>query len=39
MDPDELDNAKTACPGLDPDCSHKDFIEEALGHGGEEPDR
>jgi len=31
MDPDELEYAKTACPGLNPGCSHQDFIEAALG--------
>jgi Fe-S-cluster containining protein len=30
MDPDELENAKTACPGLNPACSHGDFLEAAL---------
>jgi hypothetical protein len=38
MDPDELENAKTACPGLNPACNHKDFIEAALGHGAKEKD-
>ena len=32
VDPDELEGAKTACPGLDPDCSHGDFVETALNH-------
>ena len=32
MDPDELDNAKTACPGLNPACSHGAFVEAALKH-------
>ncbi len=32
MDPDELEHAKTACPGLNPDCNHEDFLEEALQH-------
>jgi Fe-S-cluster containining protein len=32
LDPDELDNAKTACPGLNPGCNHQDFLEAALGH-------
>jgi uncharacterized protein len=35
MDPDELENAKTACPGLNPACSHRDFVEAALGQGDE----
>jgi Fe-S-cluster containining protein len=30
VDPDELENAKTACPGIDPDCRHDDFVEAAL---------
>jgi len=38
MDPDELENAKTACPGLNPDCNHKDFIEAALGQGRKDKD-
>ena len=33
MDPDELENAKTACPGIDPTCNHEDFVEEALHQG------
>ena len=36
MDPDELDNAKTACPGLNPACNHKDFLEAALNQGAPE---
>ena len=36
MDPDELDNAKTACPGLNPDCRHGDFVEAALRQGAPE---
>ena len=32
MDPDELEHAKTACPGLDPVCNHGDFVEAALQH-------
>ena len=36
MDPDELENAKTACPGLNPDCRHGDFVEAALNQGGPE---
>ena len=38
MDPDELDNAKTACPGLNPACSHEDFVDAALGQGAKEKD-
>jgi hypothetical protein len=38
MDPDELEHAKTACPGIAPTCKHKDFLEEALGRGGKEKD-
>jgi len=37
-DPDELEHAKTACPGLDPDCRHEDFVEAALGQGAKEKD-
>jgi Fe-S-cluster containining protein len=37
VDPDELENAKTACPGIDPTCKHADFVEEALQHGRREP--
>lgn len=31
--PEELEYAKTACPGIDPDCTHEDFVNEALGQG------
>jgi hypothetical protein len=37
VNPDELENAKTACPGIDPTCSHADFVEEALHQGRREP--
>jgi hypothetical protein len=37
VDPDELENAKTACPGIDPACNHADFVEEALHQGDREP--
>jgi hypothetical protein len=30
VDPEELELAKGACPGIDPDCSHEDFVGEAL---------
>jgi uncharacterized protein len=33
VDPDELENAKTACPGIDPMCNHEDFVEAALQRG------
>jgi Fe-S-cluster containining protein len=33
VDPDELENAKTACPGINPACSHEDFVEAALNQG------
>jgi Fe-S-cluster containining protein len=26
-DPEEFEQAKGACPGIDPDCSHEDFVE------------
>ena len=29
--PDELEHAKTACPGINPACTHEDFVKEALG--------
>ena len=32
FDPDELEYAKGACPGLNPACSHGDFVEAALDH-------
>ena len=28
--PDELEHAKGACPGINPHCSHEDFVAEAL---------
>ncbi len=33
LDRAELENAKGACPGLNPDCRHKDFVEAALNQG------
>jgi uncharacterized protein len=36
VDPDELANAKTACPGLNPECSHEDFVEAAFNQGAPE---
>jgi Fe-S-cluster containining protein len=33
VDADELEHAKTACPGINPACSHEDFVEEALSQG------
>jgi Fe-S-cluster containining protein len=36
VDPDELEHAKGACPGINPACSHEDFVEAALRR-GEEP--
>ena len=38
VDPDELEHAKTACPGLNPACTHEDFVEAALGQGAKEED-
>jgi len=38
MDPDELENAKTACPGINPESGHEDFVEAALGQGAKEKD-
>jgi len=37
VDPDELENAKTACPGIDPACNHEDFVEAALHPDRREP--
>jgi len=36
VDPDELEHAKTACPGINPACNHEDFVEAALNHAREE---
>jgi Fe-S-cluster containining protein len=36
-DPDELEHAKTACPGLNPECTHEDFVAEALRQGEKSP--
>ena len=36
VDPDELENAKTACPGFNPACTHQDFVEAALHQGAPE---
>jgi hypothetical protein len=33
VDPEELETAKTACPGIDPDCTHEDFVDAAMGRG------
>ena len=30
VEPDELEHAKGACPGINPHCRHADFVEEAL---------
>jgi Fe-S-cluster containining protein len=30
VDPDELEQAKTACPGINPACNHADFVDAAL---------
>ena len=30
---DELEHAKGACPGLNPACTHEEFVEAALGQG------
>lgn len=29
-DPEELEYAKGACPGIDPECSHADFVAAAM---------
>jgi len=31
VDPEELEGAKGACPGIDPGCSHEDFVDAAMG--------
>jgi len=36
VDADELEHAKTACPGINPGCSHEEFVEAALGQGAKE---
>ncbi|OGR27099.1 MAG: hypothetical protein A2139_10110 [Desulfobacca sp. RBG_16_60_12] len=36
VDADELENAKTACPGINPACSHEDFVDAALNQGAPE---
>jgi Fe-S-cluster containining protein len=36
VDPDELEHAKTACPGLNPACTHEDFVEAAFDQGAPE---
>jgi Fe-S-cluster containining protein len=33
LDPEELEYAKGACPGIDPDCTHEDFIDAARRRG------
>lgn len=30
---DELEHAKGACPGINPACTHEEFVEEALSRG------
>jgi len=30
VNPDELEHAKGACPGISPACSHEEFVAEAL---------
>ena len=35
--PDELEHAKTACPGLNPACSHAEFVAAARHRSREEP--
>ncbi len=30
---DELEHAKGACPGINPDCTHEEFVAEALSQG------
>jgi uncharacterized protein len=33
VNPDELEHAKGACPGLNPACTHEEFVEAALSRG------
>ena len=33
VDADELEQAKTACPGINPACTHGDFVEATLQQG------
>jgi Fe-S-cluster containining protein len=39
VDPDELEHAKTACPGISPECTHEDFVDEALHQARDEQSR
>ncbi|HEY9074097.1 MAG TPA: YkgJ family cysteine cluster protein [Desulfobaccales bacterium] len=34
VEPDELEHAKGACPGINPACTHEEFVAEALSQGG-----
>lgn len=34
VNPDELEHAKGACPGINPKCAHEEFVEAALHQGG-----
>ncbi len=33
VNPDELEHAKGACPGISPACTHEEFVAEALSQG------
>ncbi len=33
VNPDELEHAKGACPGINPKCTHEEFVAEALSQG------
>lgn len=37
VDAEEFEAAKGACPGIDPDCSHTDFVDAALQAGKNNP--
>ncbi len=39
VDPDELEHAKTACPGINPACTLEDFVDEARHQGRDEQSR
>ena len=37
VNPDELEHAKGACPGINPACTHPDFVAVALNRGERSP--
>ena len=38
VDAEELEHAKTVCPGINPACSHEDFVAEALSQNAKPED-